>query len=529
VPVRSRERSLAQQIFVLQLLTVVLVVVVAVVLAYVDARRDQLESARLRSVNIAEAVADTPDVLRALGEAEPSRVIQPYAERVRRDTRTDFVVVMGLDRTRYSHPDVTQLGRPFIGDLGGAPEGRVFTQEYTGTLGRSMRAVVPVREGAGGEVVALVSVGITLDRIDRALERRLLPIGLAAVAVLGVGAAGAALISRRLRRQTHGLGAAEITRMYEYYDSVLHAVREGMLLVDADDRVQLVNDEAHRLLGLSEDVLGRGLAELDLPETLTRSLLAGDAGPDEIHLVGDRVLLVNQADARWQGRDVGSVVTLRDHTELRAVTGELDTVRGLAEALRAQNHEASNRLHTVVSLIELGRVDDAVAFATEELQTAQLLTDVVVGAVEEPVVAAVLLGKSAQAAERGIDLVIDEDTAVSALVVEPRDVVTILGNLLDNAFDAVTAADDKQVHVRVHADTDGLEVDVDDSGDGLPEDVREQVFRRGWSTKRGDEAVGRGLGLALVGQVVRRHGGRVAVEDSPLGGARFTVRIGGTS
>jgi two-component system CitB family sensor kinase len=170
-----------------------------------------------------------------------------------------------------------------------------------------------------------------------------------------------------------------------------------------------------------------------------------------------------------------------------------------------------------------------VAFATEELQTAQVLTDVVVGAVEEPVVAAVLLGKSAQAAERGIDLVIDEDTAVSALVVEPRDVVTILGNLLDNAFDAVTAADDKQVHVRVHADTDGLEVDVDDSGDGLPEDVREQVFRRGWSTKRGDEAVGRGLGLALVGQVVRRHGGRVAVEDSPLGGARFTVRIGGTS
>jgi sensor histidine kinase regulating citrate/malate metabolism len=527
--VRSRERSLAQQIFVLQLLTVLLVVVVAVVLAYVDARRDQLESARLRSVNIAEAVADAPDVVRALDEPDPSRAIQPYAERVRRDTRTDFVVVMGLDRTRYSHPDVTQLGKPFIGDLGGAPEGRVFTQEYTGTLGPSMRAVVPVRDGAGGQVVALVSVGITLERVDRALERRLLPIGLAAVAVLGVGAAGAALISRRLRRQTHGLGAAEITRMYEYYDSVLHAVREGMLLVDVDDRVQLVNDEAHRLLGLPDDAVGRSLTELGLPDGLTRSLVAGDAGPDEIHLVADRVLLVNQADARWQGKDVGSVVTLRDHTELRAVSGELDTVRGLAEALRAQNHEASNRLHTVVSLIELGRVEEAVAFATDELETAQLLTDVVVGAVEEPVVAAVLLGKSAQAAERGIDLVIDEDTAVSGLAVEPRDVVTILGNLLDNAFDAVGSTDDKQVHVRVHADTDTLEVDVDDSGAGLPEDVRDQVFRRGWSTKRGDRAVGRGLGLALVGQVVRRYGGRVAVEDSPLGGARFTVRIGDPS
>lgn len=524
---RTRERSLAQQIFVLQLLTVLLVVVVAVVLAYVDARRDQLESARLRSVNIAEAVADAPDVVRALSEPDPSRDIQPYAERVRRDTRTDFVVVMGLDRTRYSHPDVTQIGKPFIGDLGGAPQGKVFTQEYTGTLGPSMRAVVPVRDRAGGDVVALVSVGITLERIDRALEQRLLPIGVAAVAVLAVGALGAGLISRRLRRQTHGMGAAEITRMYEYYDSVLHAVREGMLLVDEDDRVQLVNDEAHRLLGLRDDVLGRGLADLGLPDALTRSLVAGHAGPDEIHLVDDRVLLVNQADAHWQGRAVGSVITLRDHTELRAVSGELDTVRGLAEALRAQNHEASNRLHTVVSLIELGRVDDAVAFATDELQAAQVLTDVVVGAVEEPVVAAVLLGKSAQAAERGIDLVIDEDTAVSDLVVEPRDVVTILGNLIDNAFDAVGATDEKEVHVRVHADADGLEVDVDDSGPGLPEGVRDQVFRRGWSTKRGDEAVGRGLGLALVGQVVRRHGGEVAVDDSPLGGARFTVRIGG--
>jgi sensor histidine kinase regulating citrate/malate metabolism len=527
--VRSRERSLAQQIFVLQLLTVLLVAVVAVVLAYVDARRDQLESARLRSVNVAEAVADAPDVVRALESPDPSSDLQPYAERVRKDTGTDFVVIMALDRTRYSHPNPAELGRKFIGDLGGAPEGSVFTQQYTGTLGPSMRAVVPVRDSAGGDVVALVSVGITLDRVDRALERRLLPIGLAAAAVVGVGALGAGLISRRLRRQTHGMGAAEITRMYEYYDSVLHAVREGMLLVDADDRVQLVNDEARRLLGLPEDVLGRGLDELGLPEGLTRSLLAGDAGPDEIHLVGDRVLLVNQADAHWQGRDVGSVITFRDHTELRAVSGELDTVRGLAEALRAQNHEASNRLHTVVSLIELGRVDDAVRFATEELETAQVLTDVVVGSVHEPVVAAILLGKSAQAAERGIDLVIDEATAATDLVIEPRDVVTILGNLLDNAFDAVATAERKQVRVRVHADADVLEVDVDDSGPGLPEDVREHVFRRGWSTKRGDDAVGRGLGLALVGQVVRRHGGRVRADESPLGGARFTVRIGGAA
>ncbi|MGA9748088.1 MAG: sensor histidine kinase [Nocardioides sp.] len=521
-----RERSVARQIFLLQLLTVLLVVLIAVGLAYVDARADQRDSARIRSVNVAEAVADAPDVVRALDDADPSRSIQPYAERVRRDTGTDFVVVMALDRTRYSHPDPTQLGRPFIGDLGTAPEGRVFSQEYTGTLGRSMRAVVPVRQD--GEVLALVSVGITLDRIDQALQRRLLPIALAAGLVLAIGAFGAGLISRRLRRQTHGLGALEITRMYEYYDSVLHAVREGLLLIDASGRVQLVNDEAGRLLDLRESVIGTAVDRLGLPAALGEALLAGEAGPDEIQLVGDRVLVVNQAEARWEGRSVGSVVTLRDHTELQAVSGELDTVRGLAETLRAQNHEASNRLHTVVSLIELGRVDEAVEFATEELQAAQSLTDTVVESVEEPVVAAVLLGKAAQASERGIDLDIAESTAVDGLPVEARDLVTILGNLIDNAFDAVSASgpSERRVRVAVTADDARLEVVVDDSGAGVPADARERVFQHGWSTKRGGDGAARGLGLALVGQVVRKHDGIAEVDDSGLGGARVTVRIG---
>jgi sensor histidine kinase regulating citrate/malate metabolism len=524
----------AQQLFVLQTLIVLLVVVASVSLAYADARRDQLESARTRSLDIAEAVADAPTVREALRGDDPARVIQPFAEQVRRDTGTDFVVVMALDRTRYSHPDPARIGEPFIGDLGGAPQGKPFTQEYTGTLGRSMRAVVPVRaasgadaSGAGGDaqVVALASVGITLDKIDRQLAGQLLPIGLAALGVLAVGAVGAWLISRRLRTLTHGLGAEEITRMYEYYDSVLHAVHEGLLLLDEDDRVQLANDEAARLLSTAP-ARGTSVDDLGLPPGLVATLKEGAAGPDEIHLVDDRVLVVNQADARWQGRTVGSVVTLRDHTELQAVSGELDTVRGLADALRSQSHEASNRLHTVVSLIELGRPDEAVEFATEELEAAQLLTDRLVGSVEEPVVAAVLLGKSAQAAERGIDLVIDEATSVTGLPVEARDLVTLLGNLLDNAFDAVLEAAERTVSVRVVADDTGLDVRVGDSGPGVPPDLETRVFERGWTTKRGEAGLGRGLGLALVGQVVRKYGGHVDVGVSDLGGALFHVRIG---
>jgi PAS domain S-box-containing protein len=519
----GRASTVAQQIFLLQTLIVLLVVVSAVALAYTDARRNQIEEARDRSVAVAEAVADAPTVREAVAGANPSSTIQPYAEQVRRDSGTDFVVVMARDRTRFSHPTPSRIGERFVGDLGGAPDGEVFTQEYVGTLGPSMRAVVPVFEGE--DVVALVSVGITLDRIDEQLRARLVTIGLGGLVVLALGAVGSWLISRRVRRQTHGMGEREITRMYEYYDAVLHAVREGLLLVDTDGRVQLHNDEAGRLLGLDDEVIGRPVADLGLPDSLTESLLADEARPDEIHLVGDHVLVVNQAAARWEGRRVGSVVTLRDHTELQAVAGELDTVRGLAESLRSQNHEAANRLHTVVSLIEMDRTDEALDFATEELQVAQLLTDRVVGSVDEPVVAALLLGKTAQATERGIELRIGAGTRVTSLFVEARDMVTLLGNLLDNAFDAVSGCQAQQVEVEVVADEDSLSVHVADSGAGLPPEMVDRVFRRGWSTKPEAGPVGRGLGLALVGQVVRKYGGTIEVCPSPLGGAGFDVRI----
>ncbi|HEU4811082.1 MAG TPA: sensor histidine kinase [Nocardioides sp.] len=519
-----REPSVARQILVLQVLVVLVLVVASLSLAAYDARRDARATATDRAVVVAESVADSPTVVREVGEADPTATLQPFAEDVRRDTGVDFVVVMALDRTRYTHPDPTQIGKPFVGDLGGAPEGEVFTQEFTGTLGPSMRAVVPVLDD--GEVVALVSVGITVSTIDRHLRQDLGLILLAALAVLVAGLAGAGLVSRRLRRQTHGMGEREITRMYEYYSAVLHAVREGLLLLDHEGRVQLVNDEARRLLDLPDDVVGRSVHDLGLPPGLVAAALGRTAESDDIYVAGEHVLVVSSAPAAWEGREVGAVVTLRDHTELRSVTGELDVVRGLTESLRSQNHEAANRLHTVVSLIEMGRPDEAVAFATEELQVAQLLTDRVVGAVGDPVVAALLLGKTADASERGIELTISGDLPVEGTDVSSRDLVTVVGNLVDNALDAVAGQPQRQVSVRIETavedGTEVLRVTVADSGPGLTPDQAAHALDRGWTTKA-SEGGGRGLGLALVGQVARRHAGDVRIDSSELGGARFTV------
>ncbi|HET6165988.1 MAG TPA: sensor histidine kinase [Marmoricola sp.] len=519
---RGGESPVARQILLLQVLVVLVVVVAAVGFATYDARHSSRQHARDQAVAVAESVADSPTVRSALRTSDPTAVLQPYAEEVRKHTDVDFVVVMRLDRTRYTHPNPAQIGKHFIGDLGNAPQGGVFTQEYTGTLGPSERAVVPVwSSDADDNVIALVSVGITLGRIDSQLWRNLVGVGLAALAVLAVGVGGAWLISRRLRRQTHGMGEQEITRMYEYYRAVLHAVREGLLLLDSEDRVQLVNDEARRLLSLPDDVVGRAITDLGLPPGLVAAATGDTAETDDIYVAGEHVLVVSTAPASWNGREVGAVVTLRDRTDLVEVTGELDVVRGLSESLRSQNHEAANRLHTVVSLIEMGRPDEAVAFATDELEVAQALTDQVVGSVDDPVLAALLLGKTAQASERGVELTVAGHPGTAP--VEPRDLVTVVGNLVDNAMDALAGLDDRRVEVRLDGNAHEVTVVVGDSGPGVPDEDVEHVLERGWSTK----ATGSGIGLALVGQVARRTGGSIEVGRSPLGGAQFTVTVGG--
>ena len=520
-----RPSSVARQILLLQLLVVLIVVLSALTLAYFDARTDQRRQAGEAALAVAKTTADSPQILAALATPNPSARLQPWAERIRRDTGTDFVVVMSPDGVRYTHPDPKQIGGHYLGSIAEAQRGESHVEQFTGTLGPSVRAIVPVRDGSA--IVALVAVGITTAAIERSLSPSLIAIAIAAGVILAAGAVGAWAISRRLNRQTHGLGEREITRMFEYYDAVLHAVREGLVLLDPAGRVQLVNDEGRELLGLDMGVVGQPVGELNLPEPLVDSVLGEGVVTDEIHLVGPRMLVVNKTPAVWSGRVVGSVITLRDHTDLQAISGELDSAKGLADTLRSQNHEAANRLHTVVSLIEMGRPDDAVEFATRELEVAQRLTDRVVTAVDEPVLAAVLLGKSAQALERGIDFTVDPDSRVSDLAIEPSAVVTMVGNLVDNGMDAAAETEPPhRVAIRVVADRERFRLTVEDSGPGLSPAEAEQAFRRGWSTKGTTGDLGRGIGLALVVQAVRSHRGTISVDRGPLGGARFDIVIG---
>jgi sensor histidine kinase regulating citrate/malate metabolism len=526
---RGRRRggtSLAAQLLVLQGLVVLVVVGTSAVVAYLDARAAVDRTAEQRTTAVVESLIHSPLVRTAVTGPDPSAELQPYAEEVRRSTGLSFITVFAPDRTRFTHPDPEQIGRPFRGTIAPALAGETFTETYTGTLGPSLRTTGPVLDRSG-DVVALVSAGIRVSTIGHDLTAAVPGIAGTALACLLVGAAGSWVLSRRLRRQTRGLSPVALNSMVEYHEAVLHAVREGLLLVDGDQRVLLVNDEGRRLLSLDEDPVGRSVADLDLPADLTRTLCRQESAVDEVHVTDTRVLVVNQAPARPGDRSAGTVVTLRDHTELQALTGELDSIRAFAESLRAQAHAAATRLHPTVSLGELGRAQVAVDFATAELASAQRLTDRVVDAVGEPVLAALLLGKAATAHERGVLLEIEPSSSVGSTGIPGGDLVTIVGNLVDNAIDAALAGEPpREVQVALWAAEDRLEIRVEDSGPGLAADDLPHVFERGWTTKESDgppRGLGRGLGLALVAQAVRRHGGTLSCRPGP--GAEFRVTL----
>ncbi|KRF25443.1 histidine kinase [Phycicoccus sp. Soil803] len=515
--------SVAAQTFALQVLVALLVVGVGTAAAYAQAQRAGTQEATARATAVAETVASTPSVVAGVRSGAPGPALQEFAEDVRRETRTDFVVVMSPTGTRYTHPDPAQIGGQFLGHIAAAQAGGTVVEDYTGTLGASRRVVVPVTDESQS-VVGLVAVGIRKSAVSERLRSQLPALLLAGLAAALLSGLGTALVSRRIRRQTHGLGERQLREMVEYYDAVLHAVTEGLLLTDLDGRLRLANDEAVRLLGLPDDARGRPVAELGLSAPLVAALTDGSPREDELHVTSARVLVLNKARAQWDGRPLGFVATVRDRTDLEHLTGELDSARGLTEALRSQAHESSNRLHAIVSLIELGHPERALAFATDELQVSQRLTDSVVGSVGEPALTALLLGKAAQAAERGIDFRIAEDATWPQDTTPVRDVVTIVGNLIDNAFDAVTPeSGERRVEVSSRVEGDHVVLSVVDSGPGLPPDAVDQAFRRGFSTKEQGSAGRRGIGLALVAQSVARLGGEMEVSGPP--GARFTVRL----
>ncbi|WP_069627856.1 sensor histidine kinase [Streptomyces niveus] len=481
---------------------------------------DQLDDqAMRRALAIAETTASEP-VARSLLASRPSvdGPVQAEAERIRRATGAEYVVIMDRRGVRWSHTDTGEIGKVVSTDPSEAIAGKDVMEIDSGTLGRSARGKVPLRD-ASGKIIGAVSVGIAYDSVR---ERLLATIpGLLAYAggALAVGALAAYLISRRLQRQTHDLAFSDISALLVEREAMLHSLREGVIALDGAGRIRLMNDEAQRLLGLGPEATGQPLDVVLGPGRTTDVLAGRVAGEDLLAVSGGRVLIAN----RMPTDDGGAVATLRDRTELEQLGRELDATRGLIDALRAQDHEHANRMHTLMGLLELEMHEEAVEFVTEVVGVHRATAEQVTERIHDPLPAALLVGKATVAAERGVSLRISPATLLPDRLVDPQGLVTVLGNLVDNALDAAAGSEDPRIEVEVRAEGRTVVLRISDSGPGVPPEQRELVFAEGWTTKELPAHGRRGLGLALVRRLAERQGGSARVGESADGGAEFTV------
>jgi two-component system CitB family sensor kinase len=343
---------------------------------------------------------------------------------------------------------------------------------------------------------------------------------------LGLGIAGSFLLSRLIRRRTRGLEPAAIAALADQREALLHSIREGVVAVAEDGTVTVLSDSARELIALEGKVEGRRVDDLDL-DPAVRDLLADHAEiRDHVVVLGDRVLVVNRNPVLEGGRLVASVTTLRDRTELLALQSELSARQSITNTLRAQTHEFHNQLHTISGLVQLGEYDEVSQLVGTLSRRRARISDAVLARVADPAVAALLIAKTSLAAERGVDLRVEEGSHLPRLDPESStDVGTVLGNLVDNAVDASVSVGGTSVDVDLRLDDDVVHLSVADTGPGVPPELVGQIFRRGWSSKA-STAEGRGVGLALVQVVCERRGGAVTVHPGTDGtGAVFEARL----
>ena len=440
------------------------------------------------------------------------------------------MVITNAQGIRYTHPNPALIGTPITYD---DPEpdtsepfrtGRAYLGLQRGTLGPVAAGKAPL--WLNGRLVGQVSVGFAVANVSSAMSGALLTFILYLLGVLAVGVLAALALARRLKRQTFGLELGEIAALLQEREAMLHGIREAVLGYDTGGRVLLANDAARDLLGLPAEFAGRKLRYMLPPGRLADVVTGEVTGSDLLVLHADRVLVANRMPITRNHQQLGWVVTFQDRTESEALKRALDEVTGLADTLRAQSHEFANRLHTLVGLVELGHYAEAVEFVTGLSAARGELTDQLVEAIGEPKLAALILAKVSLAGERDVELRLMPDSRVGQRITAITQVLTVVGNLIDNAIDAAALAPaPREVELTLVAAESDLLIRVRDTGPGVPHDMREQIFTDGVTTKSSVTGARRGLGLALVRQIVEGMGGMVSVGQD--GGAVFTAVLPG--
>jgi len=512
----------------------ILVVTMAAGFAVVqwNLNRQLNEQYEQRALAVAQSLASQPGLQQAViagdpGGIGPRGVVQQMAMAAKKNTKAAFVVVTNAEGIRLSHPRPQRIGTP-VGYPDREPTftepfrtGRIWTGIQRGTLG--VEAVGKAPLFSHGRLIGQVSVGFLTTAVAGQAARALPGLAAYFLAVLALGVLVALALSRLLKRQTFGLELREIAALLQEREAMLHGIREAVLGYDKNERIVLANDLARQLLDLPPDFVGRPLRQVVAPGRLADVVTGEVEGSDLLVLHGDRVLAANRMPIWHEKRHhLGWVVTFQDRTESETLKRQLDDAIGLTETLRAQSHEFANRLHTLVGLVELGRHDEAIQFVTDVSAARADLTDRLQARIQNAKLVALILAKVSLADERDVRLRVMDDSHLSGPVSDVSEVLTVAGNLIDNAIDAAAQAPrPRWVELTIVAAEHDLLIRVRDSGAGVPHDMREAIFKDGVTTKSSATGARRGLGLALVQKVVAGRGGMISVGHD--GGAVFTA------
>ena len=522
---RRRLWNLWKTITLLVCTVVIFSLLVTDILISHNVERTTEDSQAEKAKTIAHIVANDSIVIDGLvGKADTS-AIQTYTNRILQNTGVQFIVVMDMNGIRKSHPNPQKIGHHFIGgDEGPALKGKEHVSLAEGTLGISMRVFVPIFSETG-EQLGAVAVGISADNVKERVKesRHIIYIGVG-VGVL-VGIIGAILLARHIKKSLFGLEPHRIAKILEERNTMLQSVKEGIIAVDKEARVTLINNEAKRLFkksGLEEDFIGKDV-ELYMPNSRIKEVVqTGEVQLNEEQNIYGITIVTNRVPLYVKGEIVGAIATFRDKTEIRKLAEELTGIRLYAEALRAQSHEFMNKMHVVLGLTHMKQYEELQKYISGMVSEHQYEIGGVMKRIKSPVFAGFLLGKLSYAREKNIKLIISEDSYMPEIDDESitHELITIVGNLIDNALEAVTNCEKKRVEVKIqHGDI--LTITVQDTGKGIQEKEIEQLFTKGYSTK----GENRGYGLYLVKESIQRINGEIHMHSLVGKGTTITIEI----
>ncbi|MEH7305525.1 sensor histidine kinase [Neobacillus drentensis] len=487
----------------------------------------QIEENRGRmALEISKTVSYIPTIIAAFQTSDPPKTIQPIAEKIRKETGAEFVVIGNKDGTRYSHPLKSMIGKKMTGgdNERAIKKGEYYVSKAKGSLGPSIRGKSPILNKKG-DVIGIVSVGFLLEDVHQQIMNNVTKVLLVSLFAFLISLFGSILLGRNIRKDTMGLEPFEIAALYKEKNAVLHGVKEGILAIDKDGYITMMNQPAKRLLHINGSVRHLKVDGLFPSDYLYEVLKSGNPQVDKEMVWKDKTVIVNCTPLFQESAISGVVASFRDKTEIEQMLNTLSEVNRYSEDLRAQTHEYTNKLYVLLGLLQLGENEQAIDMIQSETQVLQFQNSIVFNHIEDTKVQAILLGKLGKASEKKIKFEIVSDSYLKELPSHFKisNLIVILGNLIDNAFEAVSGIDSP--NVKFFATDIGSDIifEIADNGKGITAKEVPLLFERGFTSKNGDEP--RGFGLSNAEDAVIEMNGMIEVQSTPESGTVFTVYL----